>query len=255
MTENNRPNVLLSNDDGIFAEGIRLLHAVLAECTRVTVVAPDSEQSSASHALTMFRPLRLEQLSDDRYQVDGTPTDCVLLGLDRIFETPPACVFSGINHGQNLGEDVLYSGTVAAAMEGLTSGIPGIAFSFAGRDISYLKTQEDWIRRIVIDIVHRLDDFPEETLLSINLPPIAGADIRGVRVTTLGRRVYEDSVRVMKDPWGRALHWIGGGRVNWSGGSESDFQAIADGYISVTPLHIDLTNHQLLDQVRQWNLG
>lgn len=247
-------NILLSNDDGILAHGIEVLEDVCREVGSVTVVAPDREQSASSHALTMFRPLRVEQRGDRRYQVDGTPTDCVLLALGVLFEDPPDFVFSGVNHGTNMGEDVLYSGTVAAAMEGLSAGIPGMAFSFAGPDISLLDTQRVWIKRLVSG-VFSVDHFPEETLLNINLPPLPGDEIRGIKVTTLGRRVYSDSLTMMKDPWGRDTYWIGGGTSSWSGGDDSDFRAVRDGYISVTPLHVDLTNYSLLEEVRSWRLG
>ena len=247
-------NILLSNDDGILAHGIEVLEDVCREVGSVTVVAPDREQSASSHALTMFRPLRVEPRGDRRYQVDGTPTDCVLLGLGVLFDNPPDFVFSGVNHGTNMGEDVLYSGTVAAAMEGLSAGIPGMAFSFAGPDISLLDTQRDWLKRLASG-VFSVDHFPKETLLNINLPPLPGDEIRGIKVTTLGRRVYSDSLTMMKDPWGRDTYWIGGGTSSWSGGDDSDFRAVRDGYISVTPLHVDLTNYSLLEEVRTWRLG
>jgi 5'-nucleotidase len=247
-------NVLLSNDDGILARGIRLLEEVCRGVGRVTVVAPDRQQSAASHSLTMSRPLRTLRVGEHRYQVDGTPTDCVLLALETILDHKPDMVFSGINHGPNMGEDVLYSGTVAAAMEGLSVGIPGVAISFAGDGIDVLESQVEWLRRIVEGLVG-VRDFPKETLLNINLPPLPGQRIRGIRVTTLGRRVYSQSLHRMRDPWGHEIVWIGGGRSSWSGADESDFRAVGEGYISVTPLHLDLTNYDLLEDVRSWRLG
>ncbi|MEE8251526.1 MAG: 5'/3'-nucleotidase SurE [Gemmatimonadales bacterium] len=245
--------ILVSNDDGILASGL----AVLAEACRsvgdVHIVAPDREQSGTSHSLTLHRPLRPVRKDDQAYQVDGTPTDCVLLALGALLDVKPDFVFSGINHGPNMGEDVLYSGTVAAAMEGLSLGIPGVAFSFAGSDISVMETQKDWLGRIVGDIVRT--KFPAETLLNINIPAIDGSEINGIRVTTLGRRVYSESLTRAKDPWGREVYWIGGGHVSWSGSEESDFRAVADGFISVTPLHVDLTNYSLLEEVSSWQLG
>jgi len=250
-------NILVSNDDGILAQGLAVLSDVCRAVGKVTVVAPDREQSGASHSLTLHRPLRTERHPDGSFQVDGTPTDCVLLSLGALLPERPDFVFSGINHGQNMGEDVLYSGTVAAAMEGLSLGIPGIAVSFAGDRLereSHLETQRSWLERLVASVV-RVRDFPRETLLNVNLPPIPGSEIQGIRVTTLGKRVFSESLMETKDPWGRKVHWIGGGQISWTGREDSDFRAVEDGYISVTPLHVDLTNYGLLEAVQSWQLG
>ena len=250
-------NILVSNDDGILAQGLAVLADVCRTIGKVTVVAPDREQSGASHALTLNRPIRAERHPDGAYQVDGTPTDCVLLALGGLFEEMPDFVLSGINHGPNMGEDVLYSGTVAAAMEGLSLGIPGIAVSFAGNRLereANLTGQRDWLIRVLKDATAR-KDFPKETLLNINLPPVPGDAIKGIRVTTLGRRVFSDSLSETRDPWNRKMYWIGGGQVSWSGREDSDFRAVQEGYISVTPLHVDLTNYSLLEEVRSWRLA
>ncbi len=247
-------NILISNDDGVRAHGLSVLTDVCLGLGQVTVVAPDREQSGASHSLTLHRPLRVSRLPDASLQVDGTPTDCVLLALGALLDDKPDFVFSGINHGPNMGEDVLYSGTVAAAMEGLSLGIPGVAISLAGFDVEVLQTQRPWLDKLAANIV-TVRDFPKETLLNINLPPIPGTQIKGIRVTTLGKRVYSESLVQTKDPWGRRVYWIGGGQISWSGGEDSDFRAIHDGYISVTPLHVDLTNYNLLEDVRAWELG
>jgi len=246
--------ILVSNDDGIFAQGIQVLEDVCGEVGEVTVVAPDREQSAASHALTVARPLRPVQREPHRFQVDGTPTDCVLIALGVLLQHKPDFVFSGINHGPNMGEDVLYSGTVAAAMEGLSVGIPSVAMSYAGGNIETLASQHEWLHRLVADIV-AVESFPEDTLLNVNLPPVPGPAIRGIKVTTLGRRVFSESLKRMNDPWGQETYWIGGGKSSWSGREDSDFRAVADGFISVTPLHVDLTNYKLLESVRSWNLG
>ena len=245
--------ILVSNDDGVAALGIDVLEAACKGVGEVTVVAPDREQSAASHSLTMFRPLRPIKRNDGRWQVDGTPTDCVVLALETILEARPSFVFAGINHGPNMGEDVLYSGTVAVAMEALSAGIPGVAISFAGGRIELIETQLDWIRGLTASIV-QVDNFPPETLLNVNLPPVPGNEIRGIRVTKLGRRVYSDSITRMKDPWGRDIYWIGGGKSSWSGDEDSDFRAVANGFVSVTPLHVDLTQYDHLELVRSWNL-
>lgn len=247
-------NILLSNDDGVRAQGLGVLADVCLRVGRVTIVAPDREQSGASHSLTLHRPLRASRLPDGSLQVDGTPTDCVLLALGTLLPEKPDFVFSGINHGPNMGEDVLYSGTVAAAMEGLSLGIPGVAISFAGGNVDLLQSQRPWLDRLVPNIIE-VRGFPKETLLNVNLPPIPGEEIRGIRVTTLGKRVYSESLVETKDPWGRTVYWIGGGQISWSGGEDSDFRAIHDGYISVTPLHVDLTNYGLLEVVGRWDLG
>jgi 5'-nucleotidase len=246
--------ILISNDDGIFARGLEILEEACRDIGEVTVVAPDREQSAASHALTMTRPLRPVKRGEGRYQVDGTPTDCVLLALETILDHRPDFVFSGINHGSNMGEDVLYSGTVAAAMEGLSVGIPGVAMSFAGGRFELIEGQREWVAKLTSDIC-AVGEFPRETLLNVNLPPIPGPEIKGIRVTKLGRRVYSDSLTKMHDPWGRDMFWIGAGKSSWSGDGESDFRAVEEGYISVTPLHLDLTQYDHLEMVRSWNLG
>lgn len=246
--------ILVSNDDGIHAAGLAILADVCRMVGEVHVVAPDREQSGASNSLTLHRPLRATRFPDGRTQIDGTPTDCVLLALGTLLAERPDFVFSGINHGPNMGEDVLYSGTVAAAMEGLSLGIPGIAISLAGGDLSLLDTHRPWLERLVRRIV-LVREFPRETLLNVNLPAVPGDAINGIRVTSLGKRVYSESIVKTRDPWGRPVYWIGGGHPSWSGREDSDFRAVEEGYISVTPLHIDLTNYALLEDVRAWNLG
>ena len=246
--------ILVSNDDGVLAPGIALLAEVCATVGQVTVVAPDREQSGTSHSLTLHRPLRAHRRADGAFQIDGTPTDCVLLALGALMPEGPNWVVSGINHGPNMGEDVLYSGTVSAAMEGLAAGIPSIAISYGSFDLEHLQSHREGLERLIQGIV-RVENFPGETLLNINLPPIPGDQVKGVKVTNLGSRIFHEEIATMKDPWGREVYWIGGGRVTWSGGADSDFQAVKDGYISVTPLHVDLTNYKLLEVVGKWDLG
>lgn len=248
-------NILVSNDDGILAPGLALLAEVCQTVGKVTVVAPDREQSGTSHSLTMHRPVRPARRPDGSFQVDGTPTDCVLLALGTLMPERPDFVFSGVNHGPNMGEDVLYSGTVAAAMEGVTLGVPSVAISFAGpsSDLEALQSYRLTLTRLVQRIV-KVTSFPPETLLNINLPPGGAGEVKGVKVTTLGSRYFSESLTRMRDPWGREIFWIGGGSIHWTGGAQSDHQAIADGYISITPLHMDLTNYDLLETVRGWSL-
>jgi 5'-nucleotidase len=246
--------ILVSNDDGILAAGLTLLADVCAGVGQVTVVAPDREQSATSHSLTLHRPVRATRRADGAFQVDGTPTDCVLLALGALSTDKPDFVISGVNHGPNMGEDVLYSGTVAAAMEGLASGIPSIAVSYGSFDIEHLASHRAPLQKLIKRLVE-VDEFPRDTLLNVNLPAIPGDQVKGVKVTTLGSRVFSEEIARMKDPWGREIYWIGGGRATWSGGEDSDFQAVRNGYISVTPLHVDLTNYEFLETVRSWSLN
>jgi 5'-nucleotidase len=218
----------------------------------VTTVAPDREQSATSHSLTLHHPLRARRSPAGAWVVDGTPTDCVLLALNELLPDTPDVCLSGVNHGPNLGEDVLYSGTVAAAMEATVMGIPAIALSYAGTH----EDMEGWepvIRDILGSILGR-KGLPADTLFNVNLPPIAAGDVKGIRVTSLGQRRYAESITRANDPQGREYFWIGGGVASWSGAEDSDFQAIADGYVSVTPLHLDLTNYKLLEEIRAWGL-
>jgi 5'-nucleotidase len=247
--------LLCSNDDGILARGLDCLERAAGTLGEVWVVAPDREQSATSHSLTLHHPLRPIQLGDRRWQVDGTPTDCVMLAIEALLPDRPDFVLSGINHGPNMGEDVLYSGTVAAAMEGLALGVPSIAVSFAGRvlraDDSLLEEQVETLTKLFKHLMS-LPVFPADTLLNVNLPAVAAKDVKGVRLTRLGRRIFSDSLTPMKDPWGRDIFWIGGGSVAWSGSDDSDFRAVKDGYISVTPLHLDLTARDRLDDAERW---
>lgn len=225
--------ILISNDDGILASGLAVLADACRSVGDVHIVAPDREQSGTSHSLTLHRPLRPVPTDDQTYQVDGTPTDCVLLALGALLDVKPDFVFSGINHGPNMGEDVLYSGTVAAAMEGLSLGIPGVAFSFAGSEIGLMETQRDWLDRIVGDIVET--KFPAETLLNINFPPVDGSQINGVRVTTLGRRVYSESLTRARDPWGREVYWIGGAMCHGPAARRAIFERLLMGLSQLHP--------------------
>ena len=244
--------LLCTNDDGILALGLDCLVRAVQSLGEVTVVAPDREQSATSHALTMHHPLRVKPRGERRFQVDGTPTDCVMLAVEALMPERPDFVLSGINHGQNMGEDVLYSGTVAAAMEGLALGVPSIALSFAGGDhgsvdVSLLPAQVPTISRLLAHLFSL--PLPRDTLLNINVP---SREARGIRLTRLGRRVFSDPLRRMQDPWGKEVYWIGGGVMAWTGGPDSDYQAIEDGYISVTPLHLDLTHYDMLASAADW---
>lgn len=187
--------------------------------------------------------------------VDGTPTDCVILAVGELLDARPDVCVSGVNHGSNMGEDVLYSGTVAAAMEATVLGIPAIAFSYCGAfPEEELEGCEALVRAVLSSILDQ-GSFPDDTLFNVNLPAIPPSEVRGIRITKLGRRRYADSITRANDPSGREYFWIGGGVVEWRGPKDSDFQAIHDGYVSVTPLHLDLTNHELLEDIRAWDLA
>jgi 5'-nucleotidase len=244
--------ILVTNDDGYLAAGIQTLKGAAARHGDVQVVAPDREQSATSHSLTMHHPLRVRTIRDMRV-VDGTPTDCVIVAVGELLDERPDYVFSGINHGANLGDDVLYSGTVAGAMEATILGIPAVALSYVGRDPDEVEAWGPTVSDLLGQIVGRAS-FPKDTLLNVNIPPIAPSELKGVRITRLGRRVYEGSLVRANDPSGREYFWIGGGQTKWWGEPDSDFQAIEDGYISVTPLHLDLTNFGLLQDIRDWEL-
>jgi 5'-nucleotidase len=247
--------ILCTNDDGILAYGLECLVRAAREIGDVTIVAPDREQSATSHSLTLHHPLRPVARGPKRFQVDGTPTDCVMLAVEALMPERPDFVLSGINHGQNMGEDVLYSGTVAAAMEGLALGIPSIAISFAGGDLRADVSRLDEQVGVLVPLLRHLTSlkpFPADTLFNINLPPVPPSEQKGVRLTRLGRRVYSNSIQPMRDPWGREIYWIGGGEISWQGSDDSDFQAIRDACVSVTPLHLDLTHRDILDTRESW---
>ena len=255
MTEPVPPVLLCTNDDGIHAAGLALLVEAAETHGDVYVVAPDRQQSASSHALTLHRPLRLTRVDERSHTVDGTPTDCVLIAIrDLLADRPPAFVLSGVNHGPNMGEDVLYSGTVAGAMEATILGVPAVAISYAGLESEHLHTYGPLVAELIGSILSR-EAFPRETFLNINLPDRPAEETRGVEVTALGRRVYHDSLTRRLDPRGREYLWIGGGRSDWTGRDDSDFRAVRSGYVSITPLHLDLTDFTLLEEVRSWSLG
>ena len=246
-------NILCTNDDGYLATGIRVLAGAASTLGTVTTVAPDREQSATSHSLTLHHPLRARRAVDGTWIVDGTPTDCVLLALNELLPGGADICVSGINHGPNMGEDVLYSGTVAAAMEATVMGIPAIALSYSGTYHEELEGWEGVVRGILQAILGR-DPLPADTLFNVNLPATAPAEVRGIKVTSLGQRRYAESITRAKDPSGREYFWIGGGVASWRGPKDSDFQAVEEGYVSVTPLHLDLTNYGLLEEIRSWDL-
>ncbi|MFN2369099.1 MAG: 5'/3'-nucleotidase SurE, partial [Desulfurivibrionaceae bacterium] len=209
------------------------------------VVAPDRDKSAASHSLTMQRPLRVKKLSAGRYSTDGTPTDCVILAVGKILGETPKLVVSGINPGPNLCDDVSYSGTVSAAIEGTMLGIPSFAVSLACEEPCDYGSAARFAGRLAGMILGQ--GLPPDTLLNVNVPEGSIAEIAGIKFTRQGRRKYEGAIMETPDPWGREHFWIGGGIPVWDKGEDTDAQAVKDGYISITPLHLDRTNYGALD--------
>lgn len=245
-----RPRILITNDDGYHADGIVALEAVLSEIGDVYVVAPESEMSGASHSLTLARPLRIRQRSERHWTVDGTPTDCVTLALNQILpddERPHICC-SGINHGANLGDDATYSGTVAGALEATILGVPGLAFSLvAYRDHDFTESA-----RIAGEITRKAiaDGLPDGTLLNVNVPKGLS---RGMRVTKQGFKSARPVISEHIDPRGKLYYWIGEERSGFRARGGTDFEAIDEGYVSITPMRSDLTNHSALETLKSWN--
>ena len=236
------PVLLLTNDDGVHAEGLAALARALADLGDAYVIAPEREQSACGHALTLHRPLRVDRLDERRFAVNGTPSDCVNLGVLGFLPERPVLVIAGVNHGSNLGDDVTYSGTVSAAMEGTLLGVPSIAVSLVtGGDLAGAAQ----LARLIV--THALvTGLPRKTLLNVNVPKDPP---RGIRLTRLGHRVYSEKIVEQEDPRGRTHYWIGGGSPEWEELAGTDMGAIHEGYVSVTPLHLDLTNHRALDQL------
>lgn len=235
---------LISNDDGIRATGIAVLERAMQDLGAIDVVAPDRERSASGHSLTLEHPLRAARLDAHHWAVTGTPTDSVLLAIETLLPERPDWVVSGINHGPNMGEDVTYSGTVAAAMEGAILGIPSIAVSLAGRGDLLFDETVATVRNLLEKLVHF--QLGKNQLLNINLPNLPADQVRGVRITRLGSRQYHDSVVVRQDPRGRDYYWIGGTGPEWSPDERSDAHAVAEGFVSVTPLVTDMTDYRVL---------
>ena len=236
-------HILVTNDDGVFAEGIRHLAAAASAYGDVTVVAPDREQSAMSHALTLHRPLRLRQVEEHWYAVDGTPTDCVNLAIQGVLKgRPPDLVLSGINYGVNMGEDVTYSGTVSAAFEASLHRLPAMAFSQQSQDGFTFDEAERLVREFLGVLLE--EELPKDLLLNVNLP---AGDCRGIELTRLGRREYHQTVVEKKDPKGRTYYWIAG-TPEWEEDEGTDYVALSRCMMSVTPLHLDLTDYPGLER-------
>ena len=242
--------ILLSNDDGYRARGLAVLHERLKQLGAVEVVAPDRNQSGASSSLTLHAPLRVSEAAPDVYSVNGTPSDCVHLALAGFLDSDPDMVVSGINHGANLGDDVIYSGTVAAAIEGRYCGLPAIAVSLVGDSHTHFETAAA-VAGTVIERMTR-EPLPADLILNINVPNVPLESLQGIRATRLGFRHRAEPLIRQRDPRGRDIYWIGPAGPGEDAGPGTDFHAVEHGFASVTPLQIDLTRHQQLEQLRGW---
>ncbi len=247
-------HVLLTNDDGIQAEGLQAMIAEFRPRCRVTVVAPDRERSAVGHSLTFHSPLRVKQLEEGVYTTDGTPTDCVLLALYDLLEEGhrPDLVLSGINRGSNLGDDVTYSGTVAAAMEGMIHGVPSIAVSQPrSKPMHYAAAAKFAVK--VAEAVTR-HGMPAKTLLNVNVPALPEEQIKGFQITRQGHTQYAQRIVKRVDPWGTEYFWVSGDAPKGEPLPGTDFGAIHEGYVSVTPLHCNLTHLEQLEALRSWQI-
>ena len=242
--------ILISNDDGYFAPGLAVLADTLARIAEVTVVAPERDRSGASNSLTLDRPLQLRQAANGYYFVNGTPTDCVHLAVTSLLDSPPDLVVSGINHGSNMGDDTIYSGTVAAATEGFLLGIPAFAISLTSKRGAYYQTAA----QVALDLVlrHQSQPFAAPMLLNVNVPDIPYAELRGIEITRLGRRHKAEGMVKAENPRGETVYWIGAAGAAQDAGPGTDFYATASGAVSLTPLQIDLTAYTQTDLVKDW---
>ncbi len=243
--------VLLSNDDGIRSEGLRVLFEELSKIADVVVVAPDRERSAVGRALTLHRPLRCEKVKENWYAVDGTPTSCVYIGYHAILKgEKPDLIVGGINRGPNLGEDITYSGTVSIALEGVLLGVPSVAFSLADFNNFHWKTAGEFARRICLKVYEK--GIPEDCCLNVNIPNLPMERVKGVKVTRQGKKAYSEKVEERKDPWGRSYYWIGGEEPNWQAEPGTDYWAISNGYVSITPLQLDMTDYKALAKLENY---
>ncbi len=243
-------HILLSNDDGYSAKGLECLAQALTELAEISVVAPERNRSGASNSLTLDRPLRATTLDNGFVKVDGTPTDCVHLAITGLLVAEPSMVITGINHGANLGDDVLYSGTVAAATEGRFLGLPAIAMSLASPHPKFFKTA----MKVVIQLLQKIQQnpLPEDTILNVNVPDVPQEQLRGYQATRLGQRHKAEPVIKSRDPRGGEIYWVGSAGPEQDAGPGTDFHAVKNNYVSITPLQIDLTRFDAVEGLSNW---
>lgn len=248
--------ILLTNDDGVTSEGLLALHTALAPQHEIVIIAPDRNWSISGHNRTMDRPIRVNEVKlrdgTGAYATDGSPADCVALAVLGFLPERPELVISGINQGYNLGDDITYSGTVAAALEGIISDMPGIAVSADTNPVWQVDVAAGAVARLIDQVSKR--GLANDILLNVNVPSRTHEEIKGVQITRLGRRIYHDQLLERIDPRGRKYYWIGGSEISSRYEEGTDATACEQGYVSITPIHLDLTNHSLLEQLRSWDL-
>ena len=242
--------ILLINDDGVTAKGITVLYQALSEIASVTLVAPDRNCSGASNSLTLLNPLRATKLENGFISINGTPTDCVQLGLNELMDELPDLVVAGINNGANLGDDTLYSGTVAAATEGRHMGLPAVAVSLCSKNEKHYETAA----AVAVNIITQLSShpLPQDQIININVPDIPLDELKGIQVTRLGSRHKAETMTKQRDPWGKDIYWYGTLGAEADAGPGTDFYAVNQGYASVTPLTVDMTAKESLEKMRDW---
>jgi 5'-nucleotidase len=243
-------HILVSNDDGYLAEGLVALAAALSEHATISVVAPDKNRSAASNSLTLDMPLRATLAHNGFMKVDGTPTDCVHLAITGLLEQEPNMVFAGINHGANLGDDVLYSGTVAAATEGRFLGLPAVAMSLVGDHPSHFDTAAKVAVILLKEII--ASPLPDNTILNVNVPDVPFSELKGFKACRLGQRHKSEPIILSEDQRGRRIYWVGAAGAEQDAGEGTDFHAINNGYVSVTPLQLDLTWYERIETLSNW---
>lgn len=244
--------ILCTNDDGYGSQGIEALVGVSKRIGHTIVVAPETEQSAMSNALTLHKSIRCVS-SGENFIVKGTPADCVIMATNELIQGPIDLCLSGINHGANMGEDVLYSGTVAGAMEATLAGIPSLSVSYAGSSYDDLDEWDDVLFELITDMI-RKNLLKENSLFNLNLPDRKPSLIKGVQVTSLGSRRYNNSITRCPDTTSEHYYQIGGGDLTWTGSLTADYRAIEDGYISITPVKLDLTDYSILEEISEWNI-
>jgi 5'-nucleotidase len=245
--------LLVTNDDGVHSAGLMALYRAMKDLGDAYIVAPDRERSAAGHSLTLHRPLKATEMRERVFSINGTPTDCVTLGINKLLPERPGLIVSGINKGANLGDDITYSGTVSAAIEGTIFGIPSIAFSLPSDKHFHFDTASAVAAQIASYVLEH--SLPYDTLLNVNIPNVAREMIRGIKFTRQGKRVYDGAIQEMFDPWGEKHFWIGGGKPYWERGEDTDIEAVQANFISITPIHLDLTNYDALSYFsKKWPL-
>jgi 5'-nucleotidase len=245
--------ILVTNDDGIHSKGIIVLAKALQEIGNIFVVAPDSEQSAVAHSLTLHRPLRVEKIKKNFYAVDGTPADCIHLGVNTILPKRPRLIVSGINKGGNLADDIIYSGTVSAAFEGTLLGIPSFAISLVSRSHFKFDVAARFALRMARYIMKQ--GLPRNTFLNINVPNLDEKEIRSYKITQQGKLIHDGGGVIEKvDPRGKKYYWIGGGEMIFDKGRNTDVEAISKSHISITPLNLDLTNYSSIRELKKWRI-